>query len=427
MSLAALAGGAAVGLLSSHINQSNAKEMAAVNQRYFKENQEQAYQNERKLMHDASALQKSGMVAAGFSPSSLAGSVPATPTVPSAPMGSGSHGSTDLAGAAQLANVESASNLNNAAAEKAKAEAESLTIDNKHKKSADDQFVRELKKQIQDQIQYYQSLGLDTSSLQQNYDNLVENPEFDYGSFVGSMRAMDLQAHSLDQFTHRVEELVKQQVAQHKVDNDSAWFTAQLPIQAQELQEKLISLKAVEAYYMGSGGDLNKVTLEKVAVEIKKLYGEIDNLVADGKLKEAEANRIKNNDIATLLGNGEFGKAGIATGVRTVEGVAKGLGFGAAVGATRGGSLARLGEGVLSHAPSAREMNRMFRKQIPKGSALEKVQKELEKSIGEVEADHVFALWRKRVTAEIQDHKNPTTYENFLKEWKKGKKFMRGY
>lgn len=114
--------------------------------------------------------------------------------------------------------------------------------------------------------------------------------------------------------------------------------------------------------------------MENLAVEIKKVYAEIDNLVKDGKLKEAEANKIRNNDIATLLIDGEYGKALVSTGVEAGKDLMKAGSF--IVGAKNFGGL-----GALANMGKAKRYLSSLGKKHP----MNQVQEKLKKSVGENE------------------------------------------
>lgn len=414
--LAALAGiGAGV---KFGLDYFSSKEAMKTQQKYYQQNQKQQFENEKALIAQSPLLQKQGMIQAGFSPTALAGASLGTPNAPSAPMGEAvpAH-STTLSDIAGLASLENQNKVAEAQSKLLSAQAEEQEIQNKRLTHEDDQFVNELKQQLQNQIQFYESQGLDASGLQQQYDNLVNNPDFNLGDFWGSMRAIEVHNKSQDAFTHRVEELVRQQTELHKLNNNVASDVAQMPELARELQEKLIALKMQETYYMSSSGDLNKQKLENLAVDIKKVYAEIDNLVKDGKLKQAEADKIRNSDIATLLIDGEYGKALVSTGVEVGKDLSKAGAF--MLGSKNiGGAL-----GQLANMGKAKRYLSSLKPNHP----LNKVQDKLKKSVGEKRADALVEMWFSQ-----QIHRNskglPTiSYEEFLKEHAKSVKFMRGY
>lgn len=393
------------------------KDAMKTQQANYEKNQAQALKNEKELIKDTPLLQKSGMLAAGFSPTAMSGFSPSTPSAPSAPMGEAVPAHfTSLSDIAGLASLENQTKVADAQSKLLSAQAKEQEITNKHMMHQDTQFVNELKHQLQNQIQFYNSQGLDSSELQQQYDNLVDNPDFNLGDFWGSMHAIEIHNKSQEAFTHRVSELVHQQTELHKLNNDVASDVAQMPELARNLQEKLITLKMQEAYYMASSGDVNKQKLENLAVEIKKVYAEIDNLVKDGKLKEAEANKIRNNDIATLLIDGEYGKALVSSGVEAGKDLMKAGSF--IVGAKNVGGL-----GVLANVGKAKRYLSSLGSKHP----MNQVQEKLKKSVGEKRADALVENWFSQ-----QIHRNskglPTiNYEDWLKEHVKSVKFMRGY
>lgn len=360
MSLAALAAAGGFGIASGLLNQHNSKEMASINQKYYKENQEQAYQNQRKLIRDASALEKSGMIAAGFSPTAMAGATPATPSVPSVPMPSNSHGSFDLAGAAQLANVESASNLNNAAAEKAKAEAESTNIQNTRAKRADRDYEEAVKKQLEDSIKIYDSLGLDSSDLRREYDSLLENGA-NLGTYEANLKAIETSVGSAVAFTRKLETLLEQSKNAQMLLNRSFEDYGKIPRLERELLEKQIALKMAERYYMTTSGDMNVENIKKVAIEKSKLNEEITLMKKQGKLTDAQANQVRNSDVATLVDDGEIMKAITAEGVTATHAFSKGLGQGAgAVAALRFGGTA-LSKSAKTATPISSTLERQIK------------------------------------------------------------------
>ena len=350
MSLAALAGlGVAAGLKAG-FDQSANREAMATQQKYFKENQEQAYQNQRNLIRDASALEKSGMLAAGFSPTALAGATPAIPSVSSAPMGDALPTKmSTLAEIASLANVSNQTKVADAQSNLLNKQAEGQAIVNNREHEADLVFGDAYKSQLEEQIQIYEKLGLDSSKLRADYDALSENGA-NLGTFQANLKAIELNAKSLDSFTHKLESIVNQATEANKISNNVAKDIAAMPALERHLQEKMIALKAAERYYMLSAAavndsqkSLNQENLRKIPIEISKLREEVTLAKKQGKLTDAEANRIINSDVNTMIEDGRYMDALRTESIVAVEKGVQGFsqGFGAAAGAftvARGGA-----------------------------------------------------------------------------------------
>lgn len=350
MSLAALAGlGIAAGLKAG-FDQSSNREAMATQQKNYEKNQEQAYQNQRKLLHDMSALEKSGMVQAGFSPSTLAGSSPASPSVPSAPMGDALPTKmSTLAEIASLANVNNQTKVADAQSNLLNKQAEGQAIVNNREHEADLVFGDAYKSQLEEQIHIYEQLGLDSSKLRADYDALSENGA-NLGTFQANLKAIELNSKSLDSFTHKLESIVNQATESNKISNNVAKDIAAMPALERQFQEKMIALKAAERYYMLSAASvnesqkaLNQENLKKIPVEISKLREEVTLAKKQGKLTDAEANRIINSDVNTMIEDGRYMDAlrteSIVAGEKGVQGFAQGAGAAAgAFAAARGGA-----------------------------------------------------------------------------------------
>lgn len=350
MSLAALAGlGIAAGIKYG-LDQSANREAMATQQKYYKENQEQAYQNQRKLISDATPLAKTGMLEAGIAPSMMDGSPVPAGSSASASMGDALPTKmSTLAEIASLANVSNQTKVADAQSNLLNKQAEGQAIVNNREHEADLVFGDAYKSQLEDQIQIYEKLGLDSSKLRADYDALSENGA-NLGTFQANLKAIELNAKSLDSFTHKLESIVNQATESNKISNNVAKDIAAMPALERQFQERMIALKAAERYYMVSAAAvnesqkaLNQENLKKIPVEISKLREEVTLAKKQGKLTDAEANRIINSDVNTMIEDGRYMDAlrteSIVAGEKGVQGFAQGAGAAAgAFAAARGGA-----------------------------------------------------------------------------------------
>lgn len=420
--LAALAeaGGSMLGsAISGAVNYYGNKNLMKQQQAYTQENMRLQKQINEELARKSKSLENESLRAAGMSPALANGTSGLVSSQGAPAAGLAQFNMPDLGQSAmhgvQMELLKSQAHL-------AESQAQQQDIQNTRAKNADTQFAAEIKKQLQGQIDLYNNLGLDSSGLQQQYDNLV-NSNIDLGAFEGSMKAFEVHSKSLETFTKRLSELVHQQTEYNKIYNDVAQDIANMPKLARDLQERLIAVKGAEAYYMMSGGDVNKANLDKIAAEVKEIYGKLDLMVKQGDLTQAQADKIKNNDIATLLDKGEYKKAFIASGVRLGEAAATGAGMAggyAAVGAaTRGGGLAGFA-GNFGRAKS------MLRSMSP-SSPIKKVVKKLENQVGSDKADWLFETWFDQQVKNNSAGRPTVQFEEWLKNHVKSVKFMRGY
>lgn len=340
VTLAGLAtGGALMGAKTAYDSYQTDKAMRT-QQKYFERNQQKAYENERELLRDSSPLQKSGLMAAGFSPSILAGVSPATPSVPAAPMGEAlANKATSLGDLASFAMLENQTKVADAQADLLNAQTAQQQLETGILSEENEVVGEAVKANLEEQIQIYNSLGLDSSKLEQDYDALVENGA-GIGTLNANIRALKLRTDSVNSFTNQLEKLLSQDVVMRQIQGGVAEDLAKMPETQRDLMKKEIALKLAERYYMTTSGDFNRENLKKVAVEMSKLESEIHLMTKQGRLTDAQANSISNADLNTLIDNGEIGKAIIAGSTTAVKEFSHGAGIGAgvAVGSRLGGS-----------------------------------------------------------------------------------------
>lgn len=309
-----VAAGAGLGALAQTMNE---RENVELQQKYYKENQKLALSQQHELNRTATPEAVQGMKDAGLSPASM--NAPMAPASrPAAPMGAKAESVQTAQTLASLANVEADTKLK-------KSQAEQLDIKNNRDKSLDSSIGEAIIRQLNDQKNLYVKLGVDDSVIESIVDDInqiAENPDkYNLGDFLATIHAIEVQSKSLDVFTHRLEQYLKQDTYAKQINTSS------------NLEYKLLrsslALQMANAYYLNQSGDLAASNLEKVAQEIKNLQEQVNLYRSQGKLTDAQAANIVNSDVHTMLENGEFLKVIAHEGLNSVEKFSQGLGQGA--------------------------------------------------------------------------------------------------
>ena len=304
--LASLAGG----VVNQAVDYSFQKALNAENQAYYRANQQRNFQLSMLAQRQAPSNMVQGYKMAGLSPALASNGNFAPAGMSPAPLAS-SH--VNASGVNPVDAVLSAkqAHLLDAQAENVEANTESTEIQNTREHTADEQFVEAMKENLEDSIHIYNELGLDSSSLQASYDAISSGEmKVNLGTFKANMQALELSSKSMDGYLQKLQNVTNQLIEVHKLDNGVAKDIALMPKVERELEEKKIALTLAQTYYMTQSGDEAKANIKKIGEEIKKFNAEIDLMAKEGRLTDAKANQIRNQDVNTLIGDGgTLGKA----------------------------------------------------------------------------------------------------------------------
>ena len=318
--LAALAGFAAGKLfdnLAAEKQQSN-----------YERNQSSQQAFTRDMAVDATPLAVMGMRKAGLNPAVM--SAPMQPV--SAP--SVSHGAaipTDITPLATLAGLEIQKEIADAQVDKLNAETQHQRIINIRENTADDDFNQALIDKLKDNKALFQSLGYSTEQIDKDIAKLEDSPT-NLGTFVANMSAIENTTNSVTSFVDKVTKMVELAVKSRQLfDKDLLDSMSKMESRESTLVARKIGTEIAQKYYLTKSGDQAKENIENLKKERDKVDAEITNLGSSSKHLEALANKVSNEDVNTLISNGELGKALIAEGTKGAEsfmhGVGQGTGF----------------------------------------------------------------------------------------------------
>lgn len=295
--------------------------------------QQMALDNERL----APAARAEGLKAAGINPAVMAGQsfTPASQPSGSAAKGDGRIADASLASA--LLDVE----LKKAEVKNIEADTTAKTITNTREATADTDYNAAVIQRLKETKSMYDAYGVDSSEIKNNIDRLIANPT-NLGNFTANMKAIEATTQSVEGFTARLKSLVEMAVADRQLQKSSGAVEAiaNMPEAQYNLAVNKAAAELEQSYYLAQGTKESEQRVLNLQKEIKKMTAEITQLEKQGELTEAQANQIRNNDVSTLIINGELGKAAIAEGVTGgnafVHGLGQGAGFGAAAALTGG-------------------------------------------------------------------------------------------
>ena len=315
--LAALAGLAAGKLfdnLAAEKQQSN-----------YEQNQASQQAFTRNMAVDATPLAVVGMRKAGLNPAVM--SAPMQPV--SAP--SVSHGAaipTDITPLATLAGLEIQKEIADAQVDKLNAETQHQRIINIRENTADDDFNQALIDKLKDNKALFQSLGYSTEQIDKDIAKLEDSPT-NLGTFVANMSAIENTTNSVTSFVDKVTKMVELAVKSRQLfDKDLLDSMSKMESRESTLVARKIGTEIAQKYYLTKSGDQAKENIENLKKERDKVDAEITNLGSSSKHLEALANKVSNEDVNTLISNGELGKALTAEGTSVANSFAKGFGQG---------------------------------------------------------------------------------------------------
>lgn len=308
------------------LNQNAAKQQ----QRWTIENQQRAMEQQTALMRVATPLAVQGMRDAGINPQSMKQAVtaPSTPTAPQGAKPEPANVAQSLAVGQMVANTRLAN-----------AEAEGKEIQNDRERETDSTIKDAYLKKLAERIDYYNSKGIDTSGLEEDYARAQASETFNLGTIAANLSAIEAESRTLDQFTKILENTLKNIGLDKLVDTHST-------IEADLLESKYALQMAQAGYYNSASAEAQK-NIEQIDHRLEEIDENVNKLKSEGKLSEAQANKIINSDVNTLLENGDVRKAVRAELVNGVDSFAHGAGqtFGLAAGLKMRG-LSSVGAGV---------------------------------------------------------------------------------
>lgn len=320
--IANVVGGVAAGVGQSVMNQQAARQQ----QQYTRENMEQAQRNQLQLMRLATPMAAQGVRDAGGSIANMNG-----PMSPNSAGGAPAGAAVAPVDAANIMKSMTENRLLNAQAEKQEIENNRLVEEDSVAKDA---YLKQLKQQIN----LYRSSGLNepADNLQAQYDGISDGSvKFNVGTFAANLKAIEAHSRSLESFTNEIRSLLSQ-VGTEKLLRTRPGIEADLTLQK-------LALDAAQAYYLNSSGAEAQQRLSEIEAHTKNLYQDINLKQSQGKLTDIQARQIKNQDINTLLEDGEIGaavRAGLVSGGQSfVHGFGQGAGV---VAAAKMGGLAGL-------------------------------------------------------------------------------------
>lgn len=287
--------------------------------------QQMALDNERL----APAARAEGLKAAGINPAIMAGQSFTPVSQPSGTAAKGDGRIADASLASALLDVE----LKKAQVKNVEADTTGKTITNTREATADADYNAAIIQRLTETKQMYDAYGVDSSEIQKNIDRLIANPT-NLGNFTANMKAIEVSTQSVEGFTARIKSLVQMAVADRQLQksSDAVEAMANLPAAEYDLAVNKAAAELEQSYYLAQGTKESEQRVLNLQKEINKMTAEINQLEKQGVLTDVQAEHIRNNDVSTLLINGEFGKAAIAEGVTAGNGFAHGFGQGAGFG-----------------------------------------------------------------------------------------------
>ena len=311
----------------------------------YEQNQKAQQQFTRQMAVDATPLAALGMKKAGLNPATM--SAPISPV--SAP--SVSHGAaipTDVTPLVSLANLEIQKEVAIAQIDNINAETQHQRIINNREIMADDDFSQAIVDRLEENKRILSEAGVDVSLLQNDIDRLKENP-VNLGTFTANMAAIESSTKTMDAFLNKLQDVVQFLVQSKLIKNEGA-ISEMSKKESREsvLLARKIGTELAQKYYLAAETAKAKEEINNLHKEQQKIDAEIDNLGSSSAHLRALANKVSNEDVNTLIANGEIGKALTAEGTTALNSAAKGFGQGlGAVAALRLGGVKGLSASSL--------------------------------------------------------------------------------
>lgn len=291
----------------------------------YEQNQKSQQQFTRQMAVDSTPLAALGMRKAGLNPATM--SAPLSPV--SAP--SVSHGAaipTDVTPLVQLASLEIQKEQAYAEIDKINAETQHQRIINTRELTADEDYSQAIIDRLEENKKMFESIGYDVSGLQADIDRLKENPA-NLGTFTANMAAIESSSKTMSAFVDKLSNLVRFLVDNKLIKNDEALSEmSKKDSRESVLLARKIGTEIAQKYYLTAETEKSKEQINNLKKEQQKIDAEIDNLGSSSAHLRALANKVANEDVNTLISNGEFKKAFTAEMVRGGESFLKGFGQG---------------------------------------------------------------------------------------------------
>lgn len=243
-----------------------------------------------------------------------------------------SHGAaipTDTTPLVALANLEIQKEVAMAQIDNINAETQHQRIINNREITADDDFSQAVIDRLEENKRILSEAGLDASLLQSDIDRLKENPA-NLGTFTANMAAIESTSKSMEQFLVKLTNVVQILVQNKLIKNEDAINEmSKKDSRESVLLARKIGTELAQKYYLTAETDKAKEEIQNLEKERQKIDSEIDNLGSSSAHLRALANKVSNEDVNTLIANGEIKKALTAETTAGVNSFAKGFGQGA--------------------------------------------------------------------------------------------------
>ena len=312
----------------------------------FEQNQQNQQDFTRRMAVDATPLAALGMKKAGLNPAVM--SAPMSPV--SAP--SVSHSAaipTDVTPLVSLANLEIQKEVAMAQIDNINAETQHQRIINNREITADEDFSQAIIDRLEENKRILIEAGADVSLLQNDIDRLKENPA-NLGTFTANMAAIESTSKSMEGFLNKLQNVVQSLVQSKLIKNgDAINEMSKRDSRESVLLARKIGTEIAQKYYLTVETSKAKEEIQNLEKERQKIDSEIDNLGSSSAHLRALANKVSNEDVNTLIANGEIKKAFTAEATAGVNSFAKGFGQGAgAVAAARLGGFSPTSLGKMA-------------------------------------------------------------------------------
>lgn len=294
----------------------------------YEKNQASQQQFTREMAVDSTPLAVLGMRKAGLNPATMSAPMQAV-SAPS--VGHGAAIPTDISSLANLASLEIQKEVADAQVDKLNAETQHQRIINMRENTADEDFNQAVIDKLKENRLLFQSLGYSTEQIDKDIAKLEENPT-NLGTFVANMSAMESTTNSVITFVDKVAKMVELAVKERQLfDKDLLDSMSKMESRESLLVAKKIATEIAQRYYLTQSGNQAKENIENLKKMREEIDAQIANLGASSNHLNALANKVSNEDVNTLIANGELAKAVTAEMTGATESFFKGLGQGSGV------------------------------------------------------------------------------------------------
>ena len=204
---------------------------------------------------------------------------------------------------------------------------------------SDDDFSQAILDRLEENKKILMDAGFDASLLQSDIDRLRENPA-NLGTFTANMAAIESSSKTVEGFLNKLQNVVQILVQKKLIKNEDAINEmSKRDSRESVLLARKIGTEIAQKYYLTAETSKAKEEIQNLEKERQKIDAEIDNLGSSSAHLRALANKVSNEDVNTLIANGEIAKAVTAEMTGATESFFKGLGqgSGAVVAARLGG------------------------------------------------------------------------------------------